>query len=138
MTLKIQELYKYAKVIQGISSGSTPSEIVLSSEAAEVISANSVVRFNAQNKLVVAKNSAGNETRIAGFTALGAGAGQQCVFYPSGSLAPFLASPASEYFLDVDGSITTLPVPSGAIACVRVGYAPNSSYLAVELSTFYL
>jgi hypothetical protein len=138
MSLKIQDLYKYATVIQSISSGSAPSDTVLGSEAAEAIAANSVVRFNAQNKLVKASNSAGNDARIVGFTALGAAAGQQCAFYPNGAIAPLAGAVGSTYYLGVDGALTTVPVPSGSIACIRVGYAPSSSHLAVDLSIFYI
>ena len=135
MSLSVADLYKYSPIIQNIASGGVTATVTVGAN----IPANSVVRIDSNGKLVQAFATTGNFANLAGFTLAGASSGFACTFYPSGASAPYTGLTAgATYFLAADGSLTTSSTPAGSPASIKVGYAPNASTFAVNLSTFLL
>ncbi len=130
----IEDVYTYRNVISSVA-GSTTQQ----GTAGELIPANSVVRFDSNNLLVTAFNTPGSFSKLAGVTQFGAASGFLCTFYPNGAILPSAGLiPGGDYYLDIDGSLTTIPVPSGVSTCIKIGRPVSSSKLSVSISTFSL
>lgn len=111
-------------------------------ESAEDIPALSIVRYDANNKLRVAKTDmAENISRIAGFSVNGGEAGFKCSFYGTGAHVD-LPTPAlvagADYFLQPDGTIGTTPVQTGSSARVFVGTTLTARRIALNIDIYKL
>lgn len=130
----LEDVYTYQGIIRKIAGTAAQK-----ATTAAAVPANSVVRYNSSNLLVQAFNTAGNFSKIAGVTILGAASGSVCTFYPNGSVVALSGlNPGQAYYLDVDGSLTTTPAPLGVTASIKIGTAVTTQSLALEIIIFYL